>query len=795
MSIVFLACLASLAPVAGCSAPAARRDPASVHRRDSGFVAETRQANRRLLGWLEGKRRWAGDLVAARGAPGGPPDAVDFHLADEGDALLPAPTDEEARTARETKALVDEYFPPQDPSSHLGTFFECGNPWILTERGPYQWDSLRASGVRDPKVFEAVVRGLVGQGIKNIRLGPNLFDLDPADPAKWEPYLAMIETIWRAGGTPTVSVAFFPSLAAWVTTDRDGAVDYGRSYLLHPDWPSDMGRITERFLARLWPRAAALGTSPRLLINPFNEPETLAGFNRQFWHGAFAPWDHPETLRYYVPSILQIAKANVLIRLAAERASPGRRLLFVHNEAMTPDYYPSHRGLGRFATSKFMLGDRQVLETDFDAYVREPLGAQRARLAAGAEARRLRELDWAFHAFAFGAWNGTDAERENARQRLAGEFKELQDLHLRLREQTGKTMKTDTMLALDYYYQTEFRLRPGQGAADLVAALSADRGERLRQVLSAPDDATFLAMLRRAAGNAEGDLPPEGPKGPRVAFPFLSRGEIDFARLLTQDDSVMLERLVGLRRNYLPGKEPEFVERRLRAGLRLEKEKLYRTDGLMAQLLAGDGAPLRRVLGVTDAESLRARIAAIAADTRDGGPPVPMAPRDTVAQVLDREGRAVLHRMLGLEREWWLGFEPQHYARHLRLGVRDGFHRMFLDYVRELGVRVAGVGESGTPFYVFAPMLHDQMLMDFASALKAGVFGAPYAVGPAIDTVGWAKKPLGLHYEDDHDVSPCGIYRLDGKGGVKLRGNEAEGKPWLPQFIGPLFESLRTFPP
>ena len=46
-------------------------------------------------------------------------------------------------------------------------------------------------------------------------------------------------------------------------------------------------------------------------------------------------------------------------------------------------------------------------------------------------------------------------------------------------------------------------------------------------------------------------------------------------------------------------------------------------------------------------------------------------------------------------------------------------------------MRTGGVGESGTPFYVFAPMLHDQMLMDYAAALKAGVFGTQYALGPA----------------------------------------------------------------
>lgn len=778
VSLLLLACLA---PAAGCSAPGARSGPA-------GFVAETRQANRRLLGWLEGKRAWAADWIARRGAPDGPPDAVDFHLAE--DAALPAPTADEARTARETKALFDDYFPPDDPSSHVGTFFESGNPWIRTERGPYQWDSLGVSGVRDPRIFEAVVRGLVGHGVKSIRLGPNLFDLDPARPEKWEPYLAMIETIWRAGGTPTLSMAFFPSLAAWVTRGPDGEVDYARSYLLHPAWPSDMGRLTELFLARLWPRAEALARErpgapmPRLVINPFNEPETLAGFNRQFWHGAFAPWAHPETLRYYVPSVLQIAKANVEIRRAAERASPGRRLLFMHNEAMTPENYPSHGGLGRFATSKFMLGDRQVLETEFDAFVREPLGPQRERLAAGAAARRLREVDWAFHAFAYGAWNASDVERDHARRTLAAHFQELQGLHRRLREETGKTMKTDNYLALDYYYQTEFKLPAGRDVDALVAELAADRGERLRQALGAPDDAAFLALLRRAAGNAEGDLPPEGPKGPRVAFPFRRRAEVDFARLLAQDDAVMLERLVGLRREYVLSEAPEHVERQRRAGLRPAKEKLHRTDDLLARLLADDAAWLRRVLDVPDAASLRARIAAEAA--------VPISARDTVAQVLDRDGRAVLHRMLGLTRAWWLGFEPQHYARQRRLGLRDGFHRMFLDYVRALGVRAAGVGESGTPFHVFAPLLHDQMLMDYAAALRAGVFGTQYALGPAIDTRGWGRQPLGLHYEDDHAVNPCGIYRLDGRGGVALRGNEADGKPWLPQVLGPLLEALRA---
>jgi hypothetical protein len=639
------------------------------------------EENASLIRWLEEKRDALRPWLSRRGTPEGPPDYIDFRL-DFPPIPLVEKTKAESARSHETKLLFNQYFPKGEAGGYLGTFFEAGHPYILTKRGPYQWNSTRVSGMEDPKLFRQAVELLLARGMKNIRLAPNLHQVSANHPGSWDRYVDRLETIWRAGGTPTISVAFFPSLKRWEKKYGNGEVDYTKSYLLHPEWPTDMGLLTETLMKRVWERAAKvekeLGRKVDVAVNPINEPETLASFNRQFWHGGHAPWGHPETMRYYVPSVLQIAKANVAIRQAAEKTAEGRRILFVHNEAMTPNAYGNDRGGGKYAVSKFMLGDEVLLRADLDAYLALPVDELRDRLAERAKAGRLSELEWSLHQYAFGSWNGTPAEREAARKEILESFGELQRAHENFARDTGKTMKTDCMLHLDYYYQSEFgAVRP---VAEIAPELAANRGRKLKQVLGTKNEKEIYRMLREAGVEEK-------------SLRALRKNPDDYLEILSRNDYAVLKKLLDI----LPGNT--------------------------------------------------------------------------------------------------LGFEPQYYARQIRAGIRRGFLPYFMEYINELRVFIVGVGESGTPFHTFAPLLHDQVMMEYAAALKAGVYGTQYGFGPAVDTRGWAKSPLGHHYLDDHELNPSGLLTLvERKSGQKkgprvLRTVEERG--WVDAFVRPFFDSMK----
>ncbi|OFZ52920.1 MAG: hypothetical protein A2428_07310 [Bdellovibrionales bacterium RIFOXYC1_FULL_54_43] len=751
--------------------------PYSVQAAD-GPRSSPDDANAPILDWLNHKeedlRPWLAKRASANRPQNydGAPDYIDFKLHVKPIKLIERSQAEEFRD-RATKALFDEYF----PTTVFGTFFESGHPAIETPRGPYQWNSIAASHMDDPKLFKQAVQGLVDKGIKSIRIAPNLHEINPQNPATWSRYIDQLETIWRAGGTPTVSVAFFPSLKRWeIKKPGTQEVDYLKSYLLNPEWPSDMGKIAESLMNRIWERAEEVeretGNKVRFVVNPINEPETLAGFNRQFWHGAHANWSHPEMNRYYVKSVIRIGEANVAIRNAVENTSKGRRILFMHNEAMTPDDYPSHRGGGKYAVSKFMLGDDVLMKADLEAYLKEPIDQLEVRLETAVKNRKLNEIEWAINEFTFGAWNTTPESRIKARQEIVRELSDLKAAHLRFFQNTGKTMKTDTMLHLDYYLQTEYVLK--QSPDEIARFVATKNGKPLRYALAVHDKRELERMVRESAAKN---------------FPVESLDKDDYSAL-AQDDYEVLSKLIGLRKNYTLSDDPEMVNRQTRAGLRPLQGEYKDTDDVLRSLVVDDGKKLKQILGInTDAE-LRSLVENAA--SHDVKQKVQIHTGETMKDTLDRDGRRALRRLLGIDRDFALGFEPQHSAQQERLRLRKGLYPFIMDYANSLRLFAVGVGESGTPFHTFAPKLHDEMAMRYAKALKSGLYGTLYSFGPAVDTRGWAKGPLSFHYLDDHEINPSGIFRLvedqdkTGAAAIKL-----ERRPWVDTFVDPVVGYLK----
>lgn len=706
----------------------------------------TVSANEKIERWYSEKSSSLKDWLTHRGENGGPPDFLDFYL-DQEDVKTGA-SQKEMEVALETKKLYDEVM----PGAFIGTFFESGHPYIETKRGPYQWDSMAASGMKDPAMFKKAIAKLTSLGIKSFRIGPNIHEVSAENPESWDPFIDKLEIIWSHGATPIISVAFFPSLKKWQVKKEDGEIDYQKSYLLHPEWPRDMGQLSfvmmEKILARAKTFEAKSDKKADVVINPVNEPETLAGFNRHFWHGAHANWGSPEKLRYYIPSVIQIAKANVEIRRGVELAAGNRRILFMHNEAMTPDYYPSHTGGGRFAVSKLMLGDDILMKADLDSLKNvHPDSLERPL--------RKNELSWMLKEYIFGSWNKSEEDRVNAKKEILVSLSELKDLHNSLLE-FGKSMKTDNMLHLDYYYQTEFI--PNKSIPELAKELAANDGEFLAQILGVKSQKELLRMVRDAATKNEGDLPPEGPKG--VKFEISENP--DWEKILSRDDYVLIERLIGLRRDISFKNSEPYLSRQKVLGITEHEGQFYRLDIYLDKLLADEGKLLKDFTG-----------------------------KSFTREELDRDGRKLFHEIIGANRDILIGFEPQHYARQIKAGIRYGFYSIFMDYVKNLRIYTVGVGESGTPFYIFAPLLHDQVMMEYARALRNNLYGTQYSFGPAVDTRGWAKAPLGLHYEDDHELNPSGLLMIGKDKSLRFRGNENSGSEWARIFVDPLNEKMK----
>jgi hypothetical protein len=253
------------------------RNPAATPQED--HFRKAKIANRPVVDWYTQKSQGLLEWIKKRGQEGGIPDFIDFYLPDNDVAV--SLTRKEALIAEKTKQLYDQYFPRNDHSSYVGTFFESGHPLIQTYKGPYQWDSMKVTGMKDPVLFRKTIQTLVKSGIKSFRLGPNIHEVGQ-DKKSWKNFITQIETIWMEGGTPTIAVAFFPSLTKWEVR-KAGKIDYRSSYLLHRDWPSDMGKLTAVMMSELWKKAREveekLGKKVNILINGINEPETFAGFN------------------------------------------------------------------------------------------------------------------------------------------------------------------------------------------------------------------------------------------------------------------------------------------------------------------------------------------------------------------------------------------------------------------------------------------------------------------------------------------------------------------------------------
>ena len=105
--------------------------PGHLRAPSAAKVYRPSQSSEAVVKWAQKKAHDISAHLAERGTPQGPPDFWDFHVPErEKDFVL---SSEQRKVAAATKALYDAYFPPNDPASLIGTFFESGHPYIQTK--------------------------------------------------------------------------------------------------------------------------------------------------------------------------------------------------------------------------------------------------------------------------------------------------------------------------------------------------------------------------------------------------------------------------------------------------------------------------------------------------------------------------------------------------------------------------------------------------------------------------------------------------------------------------------------
>ena len=746
---------------------------------------------------------------------------------------LPVVTQEMAEIAEDTQKVVEIIKPGK-----TGTFWESATPSATTENGKHQWHELDLSGLGDPDNIKQLLDKLKAEGITDVRFGLDTFKVDPTRPQTMEPVIKnILIPMWERGMLPIVAFDWFGNLEMLEKRTKDGKVDIDFSYMNNPKYVEHRERLADvaskaiitaktKFNRENAAKIAS-GRVPaaRWMANLINETHTNVAFNKNGWNGSGekaakyerefftrndwgkmskngVTWGSPDLQRNYIPAVINLGRAAVRMRMAVERnLPPGDVVLYVHNEAMTPSYYPTHDKYLQFAVSRMYLGDEVFTEVDYDALMKEPLDRMIQRLNA-LEAERvkagshLNELEGMLKLFIFGAWNDTPEKKESARRMLISMLQRYQRDVAKLKSEFKITMRHRLIFGADYYMQSEF-ISP-KSVPQLAAELSKNQGEGLKRVLDLRHDSDFVKALEEKARVAEERT------GVKIWNGETSRSQIDFARLLTIEDAIMMDLLVGFRyANWAKNAHPDLAERQKRAGLDKNLDAFekapgdeYRADQFVGDLLKDGEKKLRYVLGVqTDAELL-AELEKAARDVRDGGPVLRISANESVRDILNKDSRRILMRLFGLKNERFLGFLPPHYPVQIKAGIREGFLPIFMRYNKVMKVMHVAVKESGSPYYPWAENVHKQMALQAAMGAKLGNYiFVSYHFGPAVHTVGWSPSPLWGDLTTNNMVNESGFFKFEDKGGGKFEYSLVNwpGKgPWLKLFHDPLIATLRA---
>lgn len=343
--------------------------------------------------------------------------------------------------------------------SMLWTGIESGNP--LTRHEEYRWNSLREQGMYDPAKRKEFVAQLQKLGIKNIRMGISNHEIDVDKEETWHELDAMLKDLKDGGLDVSLDMHHFGIEDRFRVTDKDGKTIHEKSYYLNSAWPDYFARFAAKAYSRYHDKIAA--------ITIMNEPETVVGFNGEMLHGGFPGWSSPQSNFYYIERSLNVAAASVKARIAIEGVArkiygKNARPLFMHTEATVhKQYWEDFNRFRRFLISDMILGHEWILESDLKDLATAPMyfdpkNPEKTKNAIVERWHRKADqdrtsFDWLIENYI--GYNQAPENREAIRANLVKKMTHLRNLHLKLKAEFGKEMRTDTVFGIDYYAHNE----------------------------------------------------------------------------------------------------------------------------------------------------------------------------------------------------------------------------------------------------------------------------------------------------------------------------------------------------
>jgi beta-glucosidase/6-phospho-beta-glucosidase/beta-galactosidase len=393
-------------------------------------------------------------------------------------APLPPPKDS---SITEIKSTVDAYFNnfgKNNIKSFLWSGVETGN--TLTTKMDYRWNSLKEAGMYDPQIRKQFIAGLKKIGITNLRFGFSNHEIKRIAPgvwddSSWDEATAMINDFVDHGIDLSLDLNHFGLESQFcvdaslnpVTYWQDGVElchadlhDPSKSFLLHEQWPDYFADFALEAFKRFFPKVKA--------YTIINEPETVKGFNSGLWYGAFPGWNNsiPTGAYFEAKRSIKVGIAAVKARLKIEQhlksMKTTQRPVFLHVEAMVPKMHWSDFNQHiRYMTSDTILGHSWVMENDFTKMKKTPVTELMRSIYWNTMPEENRTV---FNLLAaqtiYWGFDGNVATQEQRKNEFLTSLEYLQSLHKTLQINFNQSMKSYTVLGVDYYSHNEEGLTP-----------------------------------------------------------------------------------------------------------------------------------------------------------------------------------------------------------------------------------------------------------------------------------------------------------------------------------------------
>lgn len=392
--------------------------------------------------------------------------------------LVPSPSDSAVVEMKNTAETYFKNFGRNNLKSFLWSGIETGN--TLTSKMDYRWNSIKEAGMYDPATRKKFIEGLKKTGISNLRFGFSNHEIKRISPgvwdeSSWNKATEMINDFVDNGIDLSLDLNHFGIESEFcvdrnnqpVTYYKDGMelcredlYDPTKSFLLHQDWPRYFSDFAMEAFKRFFPKVKA--------FTIINEPETVKGFNSGLWYGAFPGWGNaiPTAGYFEAKRSIRVGIAAVKARLRIERYLKEKQFkehpVFLHVEAMVPKMHWSDFNQHiRYITSDTILGMSWVMDNDFSAMKKIPVSELMRSIYWNWMPEEKRTV---FNLLAaqtiYWGFDANESTQELRKNEFLSSLEYLQKLHLRLKLDFNQTMKSYTVLGVDYYSHNEEGLSP-----------------------------------------------------------------------------------------------------------------------------------------------------------------------------------------------------------------------------------------------------------------------------------------------------------------------------------------------